>query len=414
LALCAFLCVVSSQRITNRRRVPHVKRLLRRPSRGQEAQGFNTLSHLDSNQDLRSNRRTLTLRTGHSKPSSIEARSEPISFEPSPLDDEQKFEGSSERFVPYQPRPEFRSQNVPEGRSKPIRSKPVQLRDESFEVAPTAVNKMKPTRPAAYLDGSILYRKPDAHPRPSKDIIEVPEKQEYLEILKEAPLKPQEVPQRESQPRSERLPPPREAEPLRVVDFKKTEEVERQFNTPNIFDFSKEIQPFSQEVQQFETKRKPQQQFKQIRPFEESSKPSRQVVEETLVKAALKRKKVAPQNFRTTVKDLKKEKRETLQSRGDHIDPYGAQFVEEVQKVEDIGNKEGRISFQLHGLKGPHSYRFGYDTGKGYNRQFRFEERDNYGEVKGRYGYFDKNGKLQVVNYSAHPKHGFSADVPKY
>merc|ERR1712038_389814 len=27
-----------------------------------------------------------------------------------------------------------------------------------------------------------------------------------------------------------------------------------------------------------------------------------------------------------------------------------------------------RLSFQIHGQKGPHSYRFGYDTGLGYNR----------------------------------------------
>ncbi|KAG7157554.1 putative Insect cuticle protein domain-containing protein 7 [Homarus americanus] len=47
-----------------------------------------------------------------------------------------------------------------------------------------------------------------------------------------------------------------------------------------------------------------------------------------------------------------------------------------------------------------------------YNRQFRYEERDGYGQVHGRYGFHDKDGKLQVVNYSAHPDHGFTADVP--
>lgn len=26
---------------------------------------------------------------------------------------------------------------------------------------------------------------------------------------------------------------------------------------------------------------------------------------------------------------------------------------------------DGRLTFQLHGQKGPHSYRFGFDTGKG-------------------------------------------------
>lgn len=75
-----------------------------------------------------------------------------------------------------------------------------------------------------------------------------------------------------------------------------------------------------------------------------------------------------------------------------------------------------RLSFQIHGQEGPHSYRFGYDTGIGYNRQFRYEERDNYGVLHGRYGYYDQSGKLQIVNYSADPKLGFRAEgenVPK-
>lgn len=77
---------------------------------------------------------------------------------------------------------------------------------------------------------------------------------------------------------------------------------------------------------------------------------------------------------------------------------------------------EKRLSFQIHGQEGPHSYRFGYDTGVGYNRQFRYEERDQYGVLHGRYGYYDQEGKLQVVNYTADPQTGFHADgehVPK-
>jgi len=75
-----------------------------------------------------------------------------------------------------------------------------------------------------------------------------------------------------------------------------------------------------------------------------------------------------------------------------------------------------RLSFQIHGQEGPHSYRFGYDTGVGYNRQFRYEERDQYGVLHGRYGYYDQAGKLQVVNYTADPVAGFHAEgehVPK-
>jgi len=75
-----------------------------------------------------------------------------------------------------------------------------------------------------------------------------------------------------------------------------------------------------------------------------------------------------------------------------------------------------RLSFQVHGQEGPNSYRFGYDTGIGYNRQFRYEERDNYGVLHGRYGYYDQAGKLQVVNYTADPVDGYHAEgehVPK-
>ena len=51
-----------------------------------------------------------------------------------------------------------------------------------------------------------------------------------------------------------------------------------------------------------------------------------------------------------------------------------------------------------------------------YNRQFRYEERDANGVLHGRYGYYDQEGKLQVVNYTADPVAGFHAEgehVPK-
>ncbi|CAH4019418.1 uncharacterized protein LOC123707482 [Pieris brassicae] len=75
-------------------------------------------------------------------------------------------------------------------------------------------------------------------------------------------------------------------------------------------------------------------------------------------------------------------------------------------------NKGERTEFRMHGMNGPHSYQFGYDTGKGKNRQFRYEERDNDGHVRGHYGYMDKGGKLRVVKYDADPKLGFRADPP--
>lgn len=47
------------------------------------------------------------------------------------------------------------------------------------------------------------------------------------------------------------------------------------------------------------------------------------------------------------------------------------------------------------------------------NRQFRYEERDPHGNVKGHYGYVDEHGKLQVVNYKADSQGGYKADVSK-
>ncbi|XP_052563479.1 uncharacterized protein LOC120419843 [Culex pipiens pallens] len=66
-----------------------------------------------------------------------------------------------------------------------------------------------------------------------------------------------------------------------------------------------------------------------------------------------------------------------------------------------------RVDYQLHGHKGPDSYAFGYDTGSGKNRQFHVEERDDHGNVRGRYGYFMKSGKFRTVSYSSSPEKGF-------
>jgi hypothetical protein len=33
---------------------------------------------------------------------------------------------------------------------------------------------------------------------------------------------------------------------------------------------------------------------------------------------------------------------------------------------EGVYQNEERLSFQIHGQEGPHSYRYGYDTGNGY------------------------------------------------
>lgn len=44
------------------------------------------------------------------------------------------------------------------------------------------------------------------------------------------------------------------------------------------------------------------------------------------------------------------------------------------------------------------------------DRTFRIEERGVDGVVRGRYGYYDPSGKFRIVNYSAHPEHGFQAE----
>ncbi|KAJ8930711.1 hypothetical protein NQ314_016476, partial [Rhamnusium bicolor] len=69
-----------------------------------------------------------------------------------------------------------------------------------------------------------------------------------------------------------------------------------------------------------------------------------------------------------------------------------------------------RIDFHMVGHDGPHSYKWGFDTGKGNNRQFRYEEKDKTGLVKGHYGFYGKNGKLQIVHYDSHPHGGFHAE----
>lgn len=74
-----------------------------------------------------------------------------------------------------------------------------------------------------------------------------------------------------------------------------------------------------------------------------------------------------------------------------------------------LGASSGeRVEFQLHGQSGPDSYKFGFDTGDVKNRHFRYEEKDNNGNVKGHYGYYDKTGKLQIISYHA-DENGFHA-----
>lgn len=122
--------------------------------------------------------------------------------------------------------------------------------------------------------------------------------------------------------------------------------------------------------------------------------------------------------------------RQVAEPRFDPLPPVGHEVPAEQRSIQDavfheanaykpdgVYQTEDRLEFQIHGHQGPHSYRYGYDTGHGYNRQFRYEERDKDGYVKGRYGFFDKYGKLKIVNYTADPYKGFHAEgahVPQY
>lgn len=67
--------------------------------------------------------------------------------------------------------------------------------------------------------------------------------------------------------------------------------------------------------------------------------------------------------------------------------------------------KAPKISLCMH-FDWPTLFAFRHD------RQFRFEERDKSGNIKGLYGYYDKHGKLQMVNYDANPHDGFHAETP--
>uniref|UniRef100_A0A182K3A4 Uncharacterized protein n=1 Tax=Anopheles christyi TaxID=43041 RepID=A0A182K3A4_9DIPT len=90
---------------------------------------------------------------------------------------------------------------------------------------------------------------------------------------------------------------------------------------------------------------------------------------------------------------------EFVPSRNRRVDQYTRRVA---------GEDEGaRIDFQMHGHNGPNSYKFGYDTGEGKNRQFHVEERDSKGNVRGRYGYYMRSGKFRIVNYSSSPETGF-------
>ncbi|CAO1344787.1 unnamed protein product [Diamesa hyperborea] len=84
--------------------------------------------------------------------------------------------------------------------------------------------------------------------------------------------------------------------------------------------------------------------------------------------------------------------------------PQKTKNEETIHEEEEPSSKSPtgtRVDFQMHGHNGPKSYKFGYDTGFGKNRQFRLEERDKEGNVFGQYGYINRKGALKIVKYTA-------------
>ncbi|XP_063982870.1 uncharacterized protein LOC135165471 [Diachasmimorpha longicaudata] len=98
----------------------------------------------------------------------------------------------------------------------------------------------------------------------------------------------------------------------------------------------------------------------------------------------------------------------------DHAPTHGSQSTEKTIQDEQLegtehSNEVERINFHIHGHEGPETYVFGYDTGNGNNRQFRYEERHDNGTVTGHYGYYDARGKLHKVHYTSHPSIGYNS-----
>ncbi|XP_020816949.1 uncharacterized protein LOC110190680 [Drosophila serrata] len=70
----------------------------------------------------------------------------------------------------------------------------------------------------------------------------------------------------------------------------------------------------------------------------------------------------------------------------------------------------------LHEPYGPNTYAFGYeiDDPQTHNSQFREERRFVNGSIQGSYGYARPNGVIQVTQYTADEKKGYSAQMHNY
>ncbi|XP_037791407.1 early nodulin-75-like [Penaeus monodon] len=328
------------------------------------------------------------------------------SFRPSPLRAEDYQLAGSEIFHPQpQPLPQYRAKPRPQPYHRPRPSyqsdkrrrpePPVAFREEPVYVAEEPVYAARPHFQedlVSYKDDPVVYHEePIAYverPQFHDDLPEYHEKhpsfQNERPPYQERPVYQSELPQYQDE-----RPQYQEERPQYHDERPQYQEERPQFH--------EELEPYHDEPPHYQEERP-------------SSRPERPAYEEQPREKEFRR---PPANdFAPALKEEEsvKEKRQVAHG-GGHFDEAGEKFAADAAAVENAKGA-GRLAFQIHGQQGPHSYRFGYDTGKGKNRQFRYEERDGYGQVHGRYGFYDKDGKLQVVNYSAHPEHGFSADVP--
>jgi len=265
----------------------------------------------------------------------------------------------------------------------------------------------------------VSERAPERQFRPEANEV-IPERQ-FRPVSEKAPKRPfeepEETPYREEVQRVEA---PQEQQRVERRPVEAQQEVQRIQRRPA----PQEVQrrPAPQEVQRRpapqEVQRRPAPQEVQRRPApQEVQRPKRRPVEAPQYPQD---SSTAPQNV-VPVFDNSIE-RASLSAHGEFGGPAEQRDIEAAVHAQAAGGvgvgytNPQRLSFQIHGQDGPNSYRYGYDTGVGYNRQFKYEERDNYGVLHGRYGYYDQAGKLQVVNYSADPEGGFHAEgehVPK-
>ncbi|RWS16444.1 uncharacterized protein B4U79_05470 [Dinothrombium tinctorium] len=121
------------------------------------------------------------------------------------------------------------------------------------------------------------------------------------------------------------------------------------------------------------------------RPFRDEYKPARKMHRHN-----------ARKTRRPFVKASKRPLNETHSMRAKHSRSSSSSHLESKSP-----KKGRRIQYHIQGVRGPKSYKFGFETGDEKNPQSRHETRDRYGRVSGHYSYIDSKGQVQTVFYRA-------------